>query len=336
MTGSGGKAGRPRPPAPLHMVATRELTAVMRQLRVASGDSTRDTADIVNQAILDLYPDAGPEPQRIGRASTPHTISGGYLLRLERGYHAMLRVPSWLADSGHGRTREAYGSRVPPWLVRAYDLAFAADGYLIDTYEWAAALQADQQHNPPRTTRYLPQHLTLGREEEFLSRGLVPLSPLARNVIREHAELLRIRHDRSSETAWRPSRDDGSGSHGDGEEAVPEGTIASPSESLTIRWVLHNTGSVPWRDRLLYRVGDARTGILTPPFVPIPDTMPGEAAEIWCALRAPDRAGTYRACLKMGWPDGTYCFPNTLLGVIVTLIVPPADLADCREPWSMA
>lgn len=335
-----GRRGRPRPPAPLHMVATRELTAVMRQLRIACGDSTDDTVEILNQAIIDLYPDASPTPRRAGRSSIPHIVSSGYILRLERGYHAMLRVPAWLASSGHSRTREAYGSRVAPWLVRAYDVAFGADGYLLDTFEWAVALNADQQHNPPRTTRNLPQYVPPGREMEYLSRslgGLGSLPPAARAVLRQHANLLRARHDRPTDPpTWRPSKHDGSGSRGDGDETVPEGTLAHPGDHLTVRWVLHNTGGVPWRDRLLYRVGDAGIGIRTEPFIPISDTPPASAADVSCVLRAPERPGTYRACLKMGWPDGTYCYPNTLLGVIVTLIVPPADLAGGHHPWSIA
>jgi hypothetical protein len=37
--------------------------------------------------------------------------------------------------------------------------------------------------------------------------------------------------------------------------------------------------------------------------------------------------------MKMGWPDGTYCFPNTLVGVILTVIVPDDTLGEVFQPW---
>jgi hypothetical protein len=63
-------------------------------------------------------------------------------------------------------------------------------------------------------------------------------------------------------------------SHGEGEEALPEGTVVAPGTQ--------------------------------------PDTDPGGRVELRIPLRAPRRPGTYRACLKMGWPNGVYYFPSTL------------------------
>jgi hypothetical protein len=40
--------------------------------------------------------------------------------------------------------------------------------------------------------------------------------------------------------------------------------------------------------------------------------------------------------LKMGWPNGVYCFPNSLIGLIVTAVVLAPDLAGCRQPWKYA
>jgi hypothetical protein len=130
-----------------------------------------------------------------------------------------------------------------------------------------------------------------------------------------------------------PSAQDRSGTLGEGDEELPEGNLVPPGGHLVACWVLHNTGKLPWRDRLLYRVGDTSAGIRTPPFVIVPDTDPGQTAELRCPLRAPRRSGTYRVCLKMGWPNGVYCFPSTMVGLIATLIVPPEDLIDPLTEW---
>lgn len=106
-----------------------------------------------------------------------------------------------------------------------------------------------------------------------------------------------------------------------------------PGEFLVMRWVLHNTGRVPWRLRYLFRIGMSPDAAVTPRLLAIPDTEPGGTADIRCPVRAPLRPGTYRLCMKMGWPDGTYCFPNTMLGVILSLVVPPADVVGWDVPW---
>lgn len=340
VTGTGLFRGRPRAALPLHMVVSRELTAAMRQLRVANGDHTAQTVEILNQAITDLYPDATEQRTDYGRRSVPHLVSERYVLRVERGHHARLPVPPWLRSSRDLDPAVVSGSRVPPWLVRAYDMAFGADGYLVDMFDWASALLADHEHNPPRLTRHLPAHAAPGHEYDYLAAGFVDeqaptaIDPAVQALLAEQAGQLITRGDHASGAPqWMPSSQDGSGSLGDGEEELPEGTLVPPGGQLVARWVLHNTGKVPWRDRLLYRVGATTEGIRTPPFVIVPDTDPGQTAELRCPLRAPHRSGTYRVCLKMGWPNGVYCFPSTLLGLIVTLIVPPDDLMDPAADW---
>ncbi|MFC4853001.1 hypothetical protein [Actinophytocola glycyrrhizae] len=47
-------------------------------------------------------------------------------------------------------------------VVRAYDVAFGADGYLVDMYGWTVTLLADHEHNPPSLTRHLPAHVPDG------------------------------------------------------------------------------------------------------------------------------------------------------------------------------
>lgn len=320
-----------------HLVATRELTAAMRQLRAATGDSVHQSADVLNETLARLYPDMAGQGGS-GRYSTPHRVNGDYLSKVERGMNATLPVPSWLRSLGlDERSDAAQGSRVRPWLVHAYDVAFAADGYLIDMYTWTMALLADQQHNPPRVTRDLPGAIPAGGEDAYFADGFQTAPGPIREILREHARTMRGRRDRSAdEPAWLPSDADLSGDTDDGDEINPEGVLVRPGEFRVARWLMRNVGQVPWRDRVLYRVGKPGTGIHTPRMLPLPDTEPGGTTEIRCPLRAPDRPGTYRICLKAGWPNGIYCHPKSMLGLIFTLIVPPADLAGCHEPWGSA
>lgn len=328
MTGRRGR-GRKRGPAPLHLFATRELTAAMRQLRVAAGDDTASSLTLLNRAILELYPEAGAPPSA---RSLPRAVDLKYVLGIERGTNARIDVPGWIDAGALADRRTANASRVPGWLVRAYDLAFGADGYLVDMYGWATAFVAEQAVDPPRSTARLPLDLEPGTAYSVLAQGFDDRQPDIRACLIAQAEAL-ARPIPAAEESWRPSEDDGSGSYGDGDEDVPEGTLVEPGGQLVARWVLHNTGSLPWRHRFLFRVGAHGAGVHTPPFIAVPDTDPGGSAAISCPLRAPGRSGTYRMSLKMGWPDGTYCFPTTLLGLIITLIVPPTDLADCGPEW---
>lgn len=165
--------GRPRPATALHLVVTRELTACMRQLRIAAGENTKDTVTVLNTVIEQLYPDAA-EPGRRSRrgAPVPRLVTSMYVSQLERGYHSRPgSPPAWLVNAGYRNAPTAQGSKVPAWLVRAYDVAFGADGYLVDVYRWSQALLADHQHNPPRMVAYRPDHVTPGYELDYLSEG---------------------------------------------------------------------------------------------------------------------------------------------------------------------
>src|SRR5262249_38708506 len=94
---------------------------------------------------------------------------------------------------------------------------------------------------------------------------------------------------------------------------------------------LINAGTVPWQDRVLVPLGpyaddlDGRPGIRSLRYVPIGAADPGQEIDIMCPLRMPEQPGTYRLCLKAAWPDGTFCFPHTFLGVVVMAVVPPRD-----------
>jgi hypothetical protein len=326
--------GRPRPAAPLHLLASRELTGAMRQLRVATGDDFTSAVVLLNQAIMSLYPDAAPaDVDRAGRA-VPHLVTKRFVEALEKGHHSRLdlyRLPSWIDVSRVRDKTQLYSSRVPDWLVRAYDLAFCANGYLVDMFAWSAALLPDQLRDVPRRLRDLPAHVPPGTEYAFLAEHFLDADDELRALLAAQAEMVAVRRDGPRDDApWSPSPGDESSSH----DEIVEGQLVAPGHWFVAIWCLRNTGSVPWRDRVLYRIGAYPGGVHTPPILVIPDTDPGEVAIIRCPMRAPTTAGTYRACLKAGWPDGTYCFPSTLLGLFATLVVAPADLADPAAEWA--
>lgn len=325
--------------APRHIVPTRELSAAMRQIRAATGDSQEASAEVLNATLRQLYPDivAADDTSRSGgRHSRPHLVTQKYLSNVERATNARLRVPPWLRRSGVDETADyTWASRVRPWLVRAYDVAFGGDGYLIAMHAWANAMRADQRHFPPRRTRNLPTDIPPGAEFDVLRADLPDAPDHVLAILREQAEELRARRARwNDQSAWHPSRADRTGTLGDGDLPNPEGMLVRPGEYRVVRWVVHNTGGVPWRDRLLFPVGLTADGPKTVPFLPIPDTDPDGTAEVRCVVRAPERPGTYRFCVKAMWPNGVHCFPTLLLGLIYTATVPPDDLGDCYEEWA--
>lgn len=335
--GGVGLRGRPPKAAPIHLFAGRELTGAMRQLRVATGCEASRTVEILNQTIEELYPGARPDarPGGDGGRTIPRLVTTKYITQLESGVHSRPEtLPPW-AQLIQVDSVRVNASRVPAWLVRAYDVAFGADGLLVDIYLWSEALRQDQSQDLPRRIHDLPTEMEPGEEYACLIRDLgEPTAGLA-TLLSTQASELASRRDRyrASSASWIPSAADKSGFLGEAEEEAPEGTIAPPGSLLVARFVMHNVGQVPWRDRLMYRVGSSSAGICTPPFVPLADTAPGATADVRWVLRLPMEPGTYRMCVKIGWPDGTYCYPTTLLGVIFTAVVPPADLADPFQEW---
>ena len=87
---------------------------------------------------------------------------------------------------------------------------------------------------------------------------------------------------------------------------------------LTAR--LHNTGAVPWRDRLLFRLGSPVSSSLplTPAVLPVPDTDPGG----YCDLIVPGRAQWFRnlavVSYVMVFPDLSGCLPGRIAFLIDT------------------
>lgn len=108
------------------------------------------------------------------------------------------------------------------------------------------------------------------------------------------------------------------------DDTVPHGTLMSPGQLFDKTWHVRNSGSVPWRGRQLERQGPLNGPGLIRSFrhIDIPDTDPGEIAEIRAALQAPGYDCTSIAYFKMVDAEGALCFPdNYQLGLDVLVMV---------------
>jgi transcriptional regulator with XRE-family HTH domain len=97
------------------------------------------------------------------------------------------------------------------------------------------------------------------------------------------------------------------------DDTIPHGTLMTPSLLFVKTWRIRNVGSVSWRGRQLERQGPLTgPGLITSPtrHVPIPDTEPGEIAEIVTPLLAPGYDCASIAYFKMVDEDGFLCFPD--------------------------
>lgn len=95
-------------------------------------------------------------------------------------------------------------------------------------------------------------------------------------------------------------------------DTVPHGTVMAPGAFFAKTWRIRNVGSVPWHGRRLERQGPVTgPGLITSPqFIPIPDTEPGEVADISAILKAPGYDCTSIAYFKMVDEEGFFCFPD--------------------------
>jgi transcriptional regulator with XRE-family HTH domain len=96
------------------------------------------------------------------------------------------------------------------------------------------------------------------------------------------------------------------------DSTVPQGTLFKPGEMFAMTWRIRNCGTVPWHGRRLERQGPLTgPGLITSPkHAVIPDTEPGEIAEITVPLKAPGYDGSSIAYFKMIDADGYLCFPD--------------------------
>lgn len=108
------------------------------------------------------------------------------------------------------------------------------------------------------------------------------------------------------------------------DDTVPHGSWMFPGEPFTKSWRIRNIGTVSWEGRRLERQGPL-TGpglISSGRYLPIPDTAPGEIAEIRSELKAPTYDCASIAYFKMVDAEGFLCFPDEhQLGLDVLVLV---------------
>jgi transcriptional regulator with XRE-family HTH domain len=120
-------------------------------------------------------------------------------------------------------------------------------------------------------------------------------------------------------------------------DTIPHGTLMAPGHGFEKVWRIKNSGIVPWRGRRLERQGPLTgPGLITSlRHADIPDTAPGEIAEIKALLKAPTYDCTSVAYFKMVDAEGRLCFPdNYQLGLDVLVRVSgqrPDETDDERE-----
>ena len=107
-------------------------------------------------------------------------------------------------------------------------------------------------------------------------------------------------------------------------DTIPHGTLMEPGQVFEQTWTVRNNGTVAWQGRRLERQGPL-TGpglISSLRYVDIPDTRPGEVAEITALLKAPTYDCSSIAYFKMVDAEGRLCFPdNYQLGLDVLVRV---------------
>lgn len=108
------------------------------------------------------------------------------------------------------------------------------------------------------------------------------------------------------------------------DDTIPHGTLMAPGQPFEKIWRVRNSGTVPWHGRKLERQGPLNGPGLIRSFryVDIPDTEPGQIAEIQAPLQAPGYDCTSIAYFKMVDGEGSLCFPdNYQLGLDVLVMV---------------
>jgi len=105
--------------------------------------------------------------------------------------------------------------------------------------------------------------------------------------------------------------------------SVPAGAMVDPGAELKVQWVLRNAGVVPWRQRMLRRLG-ATSGVRlieSAPVVEVPAVDPGQEVSVDCVVKAPHRSGAVVAHWHIVRADLSACFPLAEV-VSILLLVP--------------
>jgi hypothetical protein len=116
-------------------------------------------------------------------------------------------------------------------------------------------------------------------------------------------------------------------------DTIPHGTLMEPGQVFEQTWRVRNSGEVPWTGRRLERQGPLTgPGLITSlRFVDIPETKPGEMAEITGLLKAPTYDCSSIAYFKMVDADGRICFPDGYMLGLDVLVRVEGQRADVKE-----
>lgn len=97
-----------------------------------------------------------------------------------------------------------------------------------------------------------------------------------------------------------------------GDVTIPDDSLIATGQVFRKIWEVRNAGCVPWRGRYLTRIGTSNsTYTLTSPLrVEVPDTDPGETAQLIVDLVAPSTPGTKQVHWKQTDEHGREYFPG--------------------------
>jgi transcriptional regulator with XRE-family HTH domain len=170
------------------------------------------------------------------------------------------------------------------------------------------------EHGTSKPSRALVQFY----EEQFEADGLL----LSLFEVAEHAR----EQDRRRAGGRRPKRVRAIAGDATAfvDDTIPHGTVMAPGIFFVKTWRIRNVGTVPWHGRRLERQGPLTgPGLITSErFLLVPDTEPGDIAEIQAVLKAPGYDCSSIAYFKMVDQKGFVCFPDVhQLGIDVLVIV---------------
>jgi transcriptional regulator with XRE-family HTH domain len=119
-------------------------------------------------------------------------------------------------------------------------------------------------------------------------------------------------------------------------DTIAHGTLMSPGQVFEQTWRVRNSGSVAWEGRKLERQGPLTgPGLITSlRFVDIPNTQPGEIAEITAPLKAPTYDCSSIAYFKMVDREGGLCFPDSYQLGLDVLVMVRGQAPDSQE-WRL-
>lgn len=115
-------------------------------------------------------------------------------------------------------------------------------------------------------------------------------------------------------------------------ETPPDGTTIQCGATFTKTWTIRNSGTIPWCERRLRRVGPT-TGpwtLTSARFTAIPDTEPGDEVQVSVQLRAPQMETAAVAQWKMVDTDDLLYFPSVYsVGLALYVLIGH----EASPPW---